>query len=132
MTSVNDFAVTSFRRISRKLRPKSRLSYARPDDPLPRAAMINFVEHIFGISAITKMFEELKKENHADQDVFEEGFKKLNIQLDYDKKQLAKIPKDGPVIFISNHAFGLLDGMTLNHFAAKTRGNFKTLLNRAS
>ena len=66
MASVTDFASTSYRRLNRILRPKSRLSYARPDDPLPRAALINFVEHIFGISEITNMFEELKKEEHAD------------------------------------------------------------------
>ena len=132
MTFVTDFASSSYKRLNYTLRPKSRLSYARPEDSLPKAAIINLIEHIFGISKITDMFEELKRENHPESDVFEAGFKKLNIKLDYDKKQLAKIPKDGPVIFISNHAFGLLDGMTLNHFAAKTRGNFKTLLNRAS
>ncbi|MFT5194381.1 MAG: putative hemolysin [Cellvibrionaceae bacterium] len=132
MTLDNNFASISYKRLSRILRPRSRLSYATPEDSLPRAALINFVEHMFGISAITNIFEELKKENHPADDVFEAGFRKLNIRLDYDKKQLAKIPKDGPVIFISNHAFGLLDGMMLNHLAAKTRSNFKTLLNRAS
>ncbi|MEM8860207.1 MAG: lysophospholipid acyltransferase family protein [Chloroflexota bacterium] len=94
--------------------------------------MINFVERVMGISEVTRMFEELKRELPPDGDFFGESIKKLNIQLDYDEAQLAKVPKDGPVIFISNHAFGLLDGMTLNHFAVKTRGNFKTLLNRAS
>ena len=94
--------------------------------------MINAVERFFGISDITRLFDELKSELPPDGDFFGESFKKLNIRLDYDQRQLEKIPKDGPVIFISNHAFGLLDGMTLNHFAKKTRGSFKTLLNRAS
>lgn len=132
MISVNDLTSKSYNKLNRVLRPKSRLSYATPEDSLPRAAMINMVEHLFGISDITSMFEDLKKDIPNDGDFFGEGFKRLNIKLDYDQRQLEKIPKDGPVIFISNHAFGLLDGMTLNHFAAKTRGNFKTLLNRAS
>ncbi len=132
MISVNDITTRSYSKLNRVLRPKSNLSYATPEDSLPRAAMINFVEHIFGISTITDMFEELKRDMPADSDFFGEGFRRLNIRLDYDQKQLDKVPREGPVIFISNHAFGLLDGMTLNHFAAKTRGNFKTLLNRAS
>lgn len=132
MISVNDLTTRSYNQLNKILRPKSNLSYATPNDSLPRAALINFVERIMGISEITRLFEELKRELPPDGDFFGESFKKLNIKLEYDEAQLEKIPRDGPVIFISNHAFGLLDGLALNHFAAKTRGNFKTLLNRAS
>ncbi|MEM7348942.1 MAG: lysophospholipid acyltransferase family protein [Chloroflexota bacterium] len=52
----------------------------------------------------------------------------MEISLDYNEDQLAKIPKEGPVIFIANHPFGILDGLAVCHIAEKTRGDFKILL----
>jgi putative hemolysin len=40
------------------------------------------------------------------------------------------IPATGPLIVISNHPYGILDGLMLGHMLAKTRGEFRILAHR--
>ena len=43
---------------------------------------------------------------------------------------LENIPRDGPVVVISNHPYGILDGLMLGHILSQTRGDFRILANR--
>lgn len=43
----------------------------------------------------------------------------------------ASVPKQGPLIFIANHPFGVVDGLVLCDLAAQTRGRFKILIHAA-
>lgn len=52
----------------------------------------------------------------------------LQVTADYDEAQAAKIPRTGPLVFIANHPFGLIDGMILCNLAMMTRGDFKILI----
>ena len=40
------------------------------------------------------------------------------------------IPKEGPVVIVSNHPFGILDGLLLGYILSKTRKDFKIIANR--
>ena len=46
------------------------------------------------------------------------------------KGSLEDIPKKGPVVIVSNHPFGILDGLLLGYILSKTRNDFKIIANR--
>lgn len=60
---------------------------------------------------------------------FDSAIKLLNVKVSYDDAALDAIPKTGPVIFISNHPYGVLDGITLTWLALKARPDTKVLAN---
>ena len=62
---------------------------------------------------------------------WEAALSQLQVQLEYDRTQLDKIPRRGPIIFIANHPFGVIDGLIVCHLASKIRPNFKILINSA-
>ncbi|MEM8488736.1 MAG: lysophospholipid acyltransferase family protein, partial [Bacteroidota bacterium] len=41
----------------------------------------------------------------------------------------SQIPKEGPLVVIANHPFGVLDGLTICHLASRMRANFQILTN---
>ncbi len=54
---------------------------------------------------------------------------RFGMSLDIKRGSLDLIPKTGPLIIVSNHPFGILDGLMLGHLLTKTRGDFKILAN---
>jgi putative hemolysin len=60
---------------------------------------------------------------------FDSAMKLLRIKVDLDNSALADVPITGPVVFISNHPYGVLDGITLTWLALKVRPDAKILAN---
>jgi putative hemolysin len=69
-----------------------------------------------------------KKGPFAIEDFFQEAFAATGIQPCYDESKLAAIPKTGPLVFVANHPFGVIDGMALCDMAIKARGKFRILI----
>lgn len=53
----------------------------------------------------------------------------LNIKIEVSERDLAQIPRSGPVIAVANHPFGILDGMVLDQILHRGRSDFKILTN---
>ena len=51
------------------------------------------------------------------------------LSLKYNQEMEVQIPKDGPLVFVANHPFGIIDGLILCDIAARVRGDFRILLN---
>lgn len=58
-----------------------------------------------------------------------EALARLAIGLRIDDDDLARIPKTGPAIFVSNHPSGLLDGLLLDTAILRVRSDVKILAN---
>lgn len=52
------------------------------------------------------------------------------LSLDVVSGSLDNIPKTGPVVLISNHPYGILDGLMLGQILSKTRGDFKIMAHK--
>ena len=50
--------------------------------------------------------------------------------MNLDEGSLDDIPKKGPVVIVSNHPFGILDGLLLGYILSKARNDFKIIANR--
>lgn len=60
---------------------------------------------------------------------FERALKVLGISYEIDEEELAKIPKEGPLIVVSNHPLGGADGMILGAVLNRVRPDAKVLAN---
>ena len=64
------------------------------------------------------------------QDFFDEALKALNVDVRFNSEKLAAVPRSGPVVFVANHPYGVLDGLVLTWLARKARPNVKIMANK--
>lgn len=113
------------------MKPTPKLSYASPEDPLLKAALIKSIERLSGKRKLEKMYRGVLEDLDTMDTFWEAALAQLQVQLEYNQAQLDKIPDQGPLIFIANHPFGVVDGLIICFLASKARRNFKILINRA-
>lgn len=106
-----------------------RLSYAEPEDPPWKQWVIRSIEDATGKRRLLRSYERALAE--GPEAFFGAALRELAIGLDVDAEQLAAVPREGPVVFVANHPFGVVDGLALCELAMRTRGDFKVLVNKA-
>lgn len=55
---------------------------------------------------------------------------RYGLSLDVISGDLQNIPAEGPLIVVSNHPYGILDGLILGHILERRRGDFRILANQ--
>src|SRR5262245_55638378 len=55
----------------------------------------------------------------------------LDISYELGKDDLTQIPREGPIVVIANHPFGIIDGVVLASVVRSVRPDFKLLANFA-
>jgi putative hemolysin len=108
---------------------KVRFSYSTADQPVLQRAVIQAIEKIGGQRKLKKLYVQHQKNLKDGQNFFDSALRLLRMRLEYDEAALARTPKTGPVIFIANHPYGVLDGITLTWLATKVRPDTKVLAN---
>ncbi len=107
------------------VRDQPRISYVQPDDPWPVRQFIASIEVMFGRRKIESIYRELKRNPFVIDEFFDAAFTATRIQPAFDTEQISKIPKQGPLVFVANHPFGVIDGMALCKIALQARDNFR-------
>ena len=82
---------------------------------------------ITGIKEVNDLYSQL--EGNKGIEFIDALFKQLNITLEFDQKDLRKIPAKGSFITVSNHPFGAIDGLILLKLITEKRPDFKVLAN---
>ena len=106
-----------------------KISFCQPGDPWILRKIIDLLEVIFGSKQVFAIYEKLKREPFEVANFFKGAMRETQVKCHYDQEKIKKIPKDGPLIIVANHPFGIVDGMIMCDIAAKVRGDFRILIN---
>lgn len=108
---------------------KVRFSYSTADQPVLQRAVIQAIEKIGGQRKLKKLYTQHQKNLKNGENFFDSAIRLLRMKVEYDEAALARTPATGPVLFIANHPYGVLDGITLTWLATKVRPDTKVLAN---
>ncbi|MGD2272009.1 MAG: lysophospholipid acyltransferase family protein [Desulfobacterales bacterium] len=104
-----------------------RLSYADPTDPIIKQAIIRTIEFLSGKRKLARLYATLMDAIEDYSDFWRLSLKLLDVELEFDQRQLAKMPPKGPLVIVANHPFGVLDGLAICYLTAQIRAEFKVL-----
>jgi putative hemolysin len=83
------------------------------------------MHRLLKIDKLSDLYETARSERPLHDDILRE----LQIESKVSPEDLKKIPASGPVIAVSNHPFGLLDGMLLSTLLSRVRPDLRVLTN---
>ena len=91
--------------------------------------MIRLMENTTGRLRLIKRAQGYEDEVAAGRDFWQVMVERYGLSLDFISGSLDHIPRDGPLIMLSNHPYGILDGLMMGHILSETRGDFRILAN---
>jgi putative hemolysin len=104
------------------------LSYAAPDDPLPKSLLIRGIERLTGRRRLERRYAATRT---VDGDAFwNAALEQLDVTIDVNRPPSTVFPDRGPLVVVANHPFGVLDGLALCHLVSRVRPRFRILINR--
>jgi putative hemolysin len=107
----------------------TKLTYSSPQDHVIKNVLIKSIERLTGQRKLENLYFDLINKPQPYRSMWEAALAQLQINLEYDEAQLARVPRSGPLIFIANHPYGLIDGLAICHLASKVQPQFKILIN---
>ena len=107
---------------------KRKLSYANTfENPLQRIT-IQTIELLTARLRILRRIRKFEAQGVPfGQPFWKEALDTMGIKLLTPEEQIARIPKDGPIVVTSNHPHGLVDGMILGELIGQVRTDYKIL-----
>lgn len=113
----------------KRKKPKIRLSYTTDNDVKIKRILMGSLEYLTGRRKLEKLYNEIDQMGLRGGALWEEILKRLEVSMVYDQEQFDRIPPKGPLVFIANHPFGVVDGLIMGALASRVRPNFFLLAN---
>ncbi len=92
-------------------------------------AVIRALELIGGQPKLRRLYLQNERQPREGETFFDAAVRLLKLDVRFDASMLDLVPRDKPVVFIANHPYGVLDGITLAWLAMKARPDVKVLAN---
>lgn len=108
-------------------------TYASPEQTFLRRKIIRMVERLTGQPYLKQLYQQYLNQpvnGAAGEGFFINALNQLELSLRFDQSALDNIPKSGPVLFIANHPYGVVDGLALTAMALKVRPDVKVMANQ--
>ena len=102
-------------------------SYANPDDPPLKKAFIRLIEYFSGQPYLYNLYREYQKNSNQWDNFWDGCVDQLKLNIVYNNEKILNVPKEGPLLIIANHPFGVLDGLVICWLSTKIRQEFKIL-----
>lgn len=106
----------------------SRLSYAGTFRNPVKAGTIRTIEWLTAKVTLLRLIRDFERSGAPFGSPFwPKAIRHMGIRLDTPPEEIARIPETGPVVVVSNHPHGLVDGMILCELVNRVRSDFKIL-----
>ena len=105
------------------------ISYAYSAETSGGRMIIKLMENATGRLRLIKRADGYETEVANGRDFWSVMIERYGLSLNVVGGALSNIPKDGPLILIANHPYGILDGLMMGHILSQTRGDFRILAN---
>lgn len=103
------------------------ITYAHSAATKPGQAFIRAVENATGRVALIRRAAGYEDDIAGGRDFWAVMADRFGLRLDIQRGALGMIPRQGPLVIVANHPFGILDGLVLGHILSGTRGDFRIL-----
>jgi len=112
----------------RRQPPSTReISYAHSAQSRTGRVMIRLMENSTGRLRLIKRAIGYEDDLSAGSGFFDVMADRYGLSLDVVSGSLDLIPREGPLIFIANHPYGILDGLMLGQIISRTRKDFRIM-----
>ncbi len=91
---------------------------------------IMVIELLTGKLKLKKLYDEYLSENRPPKYFWDDAVSKLNLTLKTNFQEGSYIPKQGRLIVIANHAFGVADGVSICSIISKIRQDYKMVTHK--
>jgi putative hemolysin len=105
------------------------ISYASSAASRGGRAMIRVMENATGRISLIRRAAGYDAEIRQGRDFWQVIVERYGLELRVVGGSLDLIPREGPVIIIANHPYGILDGLMMGHILRVARGDFRILAN---
>lgn len=106
------------------------ISYASSASTRAGRAVIRSVENLTGRLGLIRMARDYDREVAAGRDFWDVMVERYALTLQIEGGSLDDIPREGPLVVVANHPYGILDGLMLGHILSSTRGGFRILAHK--
>jgi putative hemolysin len=100
----------------------AKASHMRPGDP-----RITLLTEVSGLKKLERFYNTV--EDLHDLDFVAAVFRNLELEIEVSEKDLASIPREGGLAFVSNHPYGAVDGLALVHVLGHVRPDLRVMAN---
>ncbi|MDX2483351.1 MAG: lysophospholipid acyltransferase family protein [Pseudodonghicola sp.] len=113
--------MTSRRHIARDI------TYAHSAATRGGRTVIRLMENTTGRLRLIRRADGYESAVAAGQDFWSVMVERYGLTLDVVGGSLENIPREGPLILIANHPYGILDGLMMGHILSRVRGDFRIM-----
>jgi len=93
-------------------------------------AFVRAMENATGRLGLIRRAEGYDREVAGGRDFWQVMVERYGLSLEVVGGALDLIPREGPLILVANHPYGILDGLMMGHLLSRTRGDFRILAHR--
>jgi len=106
------------------------ISYSNSAKTKSGQVLIRILENATGRLNLIRRARGCDTEVTGGRDFWQVIIERYGLSLDIVRGSLDNIPKDGPLLLISNHPYGILDGLMMGYILSVVRGDFRILAHR--